>query len=347
MLTCGYTMTKSRGIKRKLSDGPEPYQAVNWAFTMNNYLESEWDFIKGLGGDSRPYQYLAVQCEVAPTTGTPHLQGVVIFTKKLTRLAVQKIMSPERPTWFITSPCYASIAANQQYCTKEGGADSIIDGSLKDTQDPSKLDADGRAEILLQLAEAQDWGTLRREHPSAYLYNRTQLTNAGAAKIDAPDMLDGVLDNYWIFGSARKGKDMYARHLAPTAYSKGGNSKWWTDYKGEEDVILRDVGQSVMGILDLFKDWTDRYKFSCEWKNGGGSIRPRRMLVTSNLHPSKLHGIDAESLDAIIGRFRFIRVFKDGTSKEYPRRLTEKPALLTPVLVDYDYGCGPEAEEEL
>lgn len=328
-------MTKSTGKRAKrLSDGVEAKQAVNWAFTF--YYEEE-EALALIALKELPFKACQFVREICPTTGTRHLQGVVIFETKVVRSTVQKAISPLRPQQVSTKPCYASLANNMAYTskdkTREADTPVYVLGSFMDCQENEASTADSRADELLKLAATGDWSKMRVEHPAAYLYNLNKLkAAAGAEACHAhPDQLEGVLDNYWIYGEAGLGKDMLAREMAPGAYSKPGNTIWWQDYMGQKDVILRDVGQSIMRVMDDFKDWTDRYKFACQTKGGGFDIRPTRILVTSNLHPRQLRGLDAESLAALERRFQFIEV-ADGKQYWEPRVNTERPAPLTKVL---------------
>lgn len=54
-----------------------------WCFTINNYTQADIDAILAL--DHSRIMRLAVGKEVAPSTGTPHLQGYVRFKKSARR----------------------------------------------------------------------------------------------------------------------------------------------------------------------------------------------------------------------------------------------------------------------
>lgn len=327
--------------KRKLSDGQEPYQSVNWAYTVNNYTGEELAHIKSLAVAGGPLKRIRQQLEIAPSTGTPHVQGVLCLKQKITRAALQKMMVPSRPTYFSCKPCYASVASNWDYCSKEGGTDPFEWSNGEDVQDTAKLDADGRAAVLLDLAEAGDWKTLRAEHQAAWLYQKRALVNARAAVLKVVDVLDGVLDNYWIYGAAGTGKDVYARTMAPHAYTKSANTKWWCNYDGQEDVILRDLGKSVVNVWDDFKLWTDRYKFNGEWKGAGFEIRPRRVIVTSNKSPKDLAndlGLDAVEYGAFLRRFQVIEILKNGDCRRYARVNIDKPPVFREIQLTHGFG---------
>ncbi len=56
-------------------------QARNWIFTLNNYSDEQVLHLQLLGA-SDEIRYLVYGYELAPTTGTPHLQGFVSFSRR-------------------------------------------------------------------------------------------------------------------------------------------------------------------------------------------------------------------------------------------------------------------------
>ena len=58
-------------------------QRTCWNFTINNYTQADLDQLQAVP-DSSPYAIVYGK-EVAPTTGTPHLQGV-LYTKEGSRV---------------------------------------------------------------------------------------------------------------------------------------------------------------------------------------------------------------------------------------------------------------------
>lgn len=87
----------------------------HWVFTLNNPGPDDqggmWLF---------PYEYAVLGMEICPTTGTPHIQGYVIFKTKY-RLTQLKKHSPQgqRAHWEPQSQ-YSTPAQAADYCMKEG-----------------------------------------------------------------------------------------------------------------------------------------------------------------------------------------------------------------------------------
>lgn len=86
-----------------------------WCLTLNNYSEddiSSWSRVV-LEGKA---QYICWQQEIAPSTGTPHLQGYVVFPKTIRLEGVKKALGT-RGVHAIRSN--GAPSANRTYCSKE------------------------------------------------------------------------------------------------------------------------------------------------------------------------------------------------------------------------------------
>ena len=64
-------------------------QSTNWVIVLNNYTDDEVLLLGGLIYEHKPFQNsdsqvraMAFAEEIAPTTGTPHLQGFMQLSKK-------------------------------------------------------------------------------------------------------------------------------------------------------------------------------------------------------------------------------------------------------------------------
>lgn len=94
------------------SRGP---RQCEWCLTFNNYTEEEAQALLALVPDTLTYVFFGK--EVAPTTGTPHLQGFFVLPKRMEKSAIIKISPLDK--------CHISamrrdIDKNVVYCSKEG-----------------------------------------------------------------------------------------------------------------------------------------------------------------------------------------------------------------------------------
>jgi len=112
------------------------------------------------------------------------------------------------------------------------------------------------------------------------------------------------LDNEWVFGDPGVGKSRYARQLGEH-YSKSCN-KWWDGYSGQELVIIDDVGLEHKCLGHHFKLWADHYAITAEVKNGSITIRPKRIIVTSNYTPAEIWSGDDQMVSAVTRRFKIL-----------------------------------------
>lgn len=85
-------------------------QGKNWVITINNWEDLDVEVAR-----TWPTKYILLGAEVAPETGTKHLQGCVQFEKNMRMRAVKKLH--ERAHWEIMR---GSFEQSVVYCKKEG-----------------------------------------------------------------------------------------------------------------------------------------------------------------------------------------------------------------------------------
>jgi len=89
-------------------------RAKRWIFTLNNYTEDDIERLRGLHPEHATY--ITFGYETAPTTGTPHLQGFVIFRERK-RLSQAKEFIGVRA---FCEMARGTAEANREYCQKDG-----------------------------------------------------------------------------------------------------------------------------------------------------------------------------------------------------------------------------------
>ena len=255
---------------------PRAQQYANWVFTLNNYSAADEDTLQGL-----PFNYLLYGREVAPSTGTPHLQGYIQLKKRFRRGALCKLLQAH---W---EPAKGDVSS-QDYCKKEG--DYVELGTAHSTL--------GRAAPLalrialnkrLQEEKLQDLvndGTINIKEVNSLSKARKVLKEELHAQIQQPDLSYIGKHHLWIYGPTGTGKSRKARRLYPKAYLKTKKA-WWSNYDktnpAHEAVLIEEWGPKDHALLDDLKVWSDVYPFPAEVKGGDiGEIRPKHLVVTSN-----------------------------------------------------------------
>lgn len=124
------TRSRSRSRSRAPIDLPSYYSNVEhmahmrsqnskWTFTLNNYTDEDVDRLRGAGNDRSLTIYLVFSYEVAPTTGTPHLQGHIVFVKSPRFRSVRDIVG-QGARLFMSK---GSSEENYNYISKACGED--------------------------------------------------------------------------------------------------------------------------------------------------------------------------------------------------------------------------------
>jgi len=97
--------------KRVATGGTQKARAA--CYTVNNYTEEDLEMLRALEGKCR---YHVIGKEIAPATGTPHLQGYIYFTNAKTFSAFKKLL----PKGAHIELAVATAKQNREYCTKGG-----------------------------------------------------------------------------------------------------------------------------------------------------------------------------------------------------------------------------------
>ena len=142
----------------------------NWCFTLNNYSTFDIENIMCLD-----YVYLVYGKEVA-ATGTPHLQGFIVFPNNKRANAVYKLI----PGAHVEKAKGLAKQASD-YCKKEG--DYYEDGEHpKSPKDRSEM----AREYYRDLIESAKAGTTEETHPEEYWKNHSTALRIEAAHRPAP-----------------------------------------------------------------------------------------------------------------------------------------------------------------
>lgn len=244
-----------------------------WVFTHNNYTEVQFAKFEEL---KYKFQYVCVGKEVAPSTGTPHLQGTLHFRDAKTFPAINKLLGFTVSHW---EPQRASDEANMRYTQKEG--EYFEYGEPKQDKTKNLKKGDEWNEIKNKIKGGISWEVMLDEYPRyAIQYGkalrmyyeqmrpktRKELEEMYPWQKQLTDMLVGEPDPrkiIWIFDEAgNTGKSAMADHLI----SGGG---WQVFSNGKTaDVAHAWNGEHV--IFDLARSQQDHinYEVMEQLKNG-------------------------------------------------------------------------------
>jgi len=292
-----------------------PQKAIHWLYTLNHYTAED---LKGLR--SEDYVYHVYGREVAPGTGTPHLQGYVAFKNRKTLIQVKKLVPRAHWEGKSAKSTYLQCA---DYCKKDG--DFVEEGVCPST--PQAIGGQATQDKWKTIRDLAMAGKLEELDPKVFVAHYKSLTQIATDYAKRAADLEDVC-GIWCYGPPGSGKSHYARSLSQEYYIKPAN-KWWDGFhQTKHDVcLLEDLDHSSVHMGHHLKLWADKWCFAAEKKGSTIQARPKTIVVTSNYTIEELWGSDPHLCAAISRRFS-VKVFDarnvvlaDGSSPAQPSAL--------------------------
>lgn len=284
-------------------------------FVINNYNDDVVDVLRRYSTKCR---YLVFGYEIAPTTGTPHLQAFVCFDNPRSVLKFHDDIW-EAEKFHMRTDLNGTHQQNADYCKKT------------ETKDPSKP-APGYEEFgeIPRQGERTDWCVAVQELISGtpveqVIENQPQLLPCIRAldhfrnKCLKPLRRDVQVIVLW--GDSGAGKSEWAYDNYPNLYSKPP-SKWWDGYTGQTTVLLDDYYGYIQysELLNVL----DRYPYHAEVKCGYVWAQWDTVIITSNKPPEQWY---AKGLTPALRR-RLTKIFY--CSIDAPPQIYSPPSSPTP-----------------
>ena len=271
--------------------------AKNWCFTWNNYTAEDEAKLKALFPDT--LNYIIYGHEIAPTTGTPHLQGYLQKTKKTRRKQLKKLISDK----ISLRVAKGSPEQNKAYCTKS-------DKNFVELGQPVKVGSSlqGTDGLYNNIMECETWQqVLQLRGVSNHLnYAREVWASRPIPKqegIILREWQEFIMEKIkqepdartilWIYDNKGNiGKTFFAKYLM-TNYDAfyccpGKGADIYHSYNNQK-IIIYDIPRSVedtyinYGVLEKLKDgilFSGKYNSTMKYRNGNAHV-----IVFSNIIP--------------------------------------------------------------
>ena len=238
-----------------ITKAPARIRSERWCFTLNNYTEEEYQNI---------LQFITLNCEygivgkeIAPTTGTEHLQGYIRFDKRLDFNTVKKFFDNR----VHIEKANADDIKNQKYCSK--GNDFFESGVPRASNQGKRNDLKILHEAIKNGTTVKD---IRQKNPDLYhQYGRTleKLESDRLRNFVRTEMPNCI----WYYGKTGTGKSHRAlNNMTVTShYIVPNDNGWWDNYEGQETIVFNDFrgGLPFSDLLQL----CDKYSYYVKRRN--------------------------------------------------------------------------------
>jgi len=255
-----------------------PGGKTRFCFCLNNYTEADVEWFH----NTTLFKYVCFGKEIAPTTGTPHLQGYFEFENghRKALLPVVKLLKdnglPSRP-----NIQYAMGTAQQNitYCSKEG---HFWENGDRPKGQGKRSDIDAAIELIQNGASLQDIAETCPKVMMMYPRGVRELMNFSQEK------RTWKTEIYWLWGPSGSGKSQWAWTTYPEAYSKDPSTKWWCGLVDQDTAIIDDFRPSKEMPFNFILRLFDRYPMQLETKGGQVQCLLKRIIVTSPFSPDQM-----------------------------------------------------------
>lgn len=289
-------------------------RSQNFCFTLNNYCEEDEVFLK----DLKDIKYMVYGREVAPGTGTKHLQGQLVWGTAKSFTATKAQLGYRYHLEFTRS-----LPLSIEYCKK--GGDFVERGTKPKTAvekgQMGHLGGPGGAaggasghlggqagremerKRWQEIKEAAQEGRFDDVDPKVYIMHLKNLEHVHYRHLRSKPLENSFDIHEWFYGDTGAGKSSTAKEAYPGAYDKMCN-KWFDGYTDQEVCIVEDMDpDSCLRMAQKIKIWCDHYPFLAEVKGGVIRIRPKKFIFTSNYSLEQCFNRD-QDLVALMRRFR-------------------------------------------
>lgn len=243
-----------------------------WVFTLNNYTEADVSSLPVVLSAEK-FHFAIVSKEIAPTTGTPHLQGFVNLKTRVRSKTVQMLFP--RASF---QRAKGTDLHSDKYCndsSKEGFVELVYRVGEPQSQG-KRNDLDESCHVLREkgidyLAETSPAMVVRYHRGFEYLLK----TWNSAKKRDFKTQVIVLV------GPPGVGKSRHAHDTDKAVYMKP-DGEWFDGYANQPRVILDDF-RGCVRYTTLLKIM-DRYSLKVPVKGGFIEWAPEEIYITSNKH---------------------------------------------------------------
>lgn len=260
-------------------------RSTGWCFTLNNYKTT--DGKPSLDLTRFPGLVFGIyQPEIAPSTGTPHLQGFLRFKTRRTLGKIQSLFLPEVAHLTLAK---GSDAENEEYCSKEDsrapGGEVVRFGECTSSSRGSRKDIHALRDSVLGGSTFLD--LVRDDDLLPVVARHMPFTNRLLQEASRP-ILRPNLRVTFCYGPPGAGKSTCAglfKDVESTyCYDANSSGRFWDGYTAQPKLILDEFSGHVL-TPTMFNRICDRGPVKIDVKHGAHYLAAEDIRVTANYLP--------------------------------------------------------------
>jgi len=244
-----------------------------WTFTFNNYTEEDIKVLKYFN-----HTYIIFGKEVAPTTGTPHLQGYLEIKHGRCWKSLNKVFNG-RCYWAVAK---GDAAQNYIYDTK--------DEDYYEHGEPLAMRKGARNDLVQVTKMVQEGCSLREIYSAGLGYQACRHAER-ILSVSEPCRQESKVQVAWIYGKPGIGKtlipwDLTVKHLGGIKIS---NLVFVQGYDRHKYVVVDDLRPTdkCCGSYVNLLHFLDPYAHSVEVKGSSRQLVATHVFITSPLTPEQ------------------------------------------------------------
>lgn len=247
----------------------------SYCITTNNPTDEDYEALKAL-----KYTYLCYAPEIAPTTGTPHIQAYVYLSSAMSFSSIQKKL--KRSAIFKAN---GTPEDNRKYIL---GIDHPKKKFNPDAKEFGIMPKQGKRNDIVQIKEALKEGSnLRSIIEIATSYQSIKTAETLVKYYEKKRTFKPKV--FWLYGATGTGKTRYVydNHPLDDIYKCLDTSRWMDGYDAHPVLLIDDMRRDFIKFHNLIK-LIDRYEYRVETKGGTRQLLAETIYITCPYEPKKL-----------------------------------------------------------
>jgi hypothetical protein len=279
-------------------------KSSRYIFTIHNYSKEELKSFHQLAQALAKHRFIAYGLEVAPDTGTPHIQGYIELNQSQRFTFLHNYFNIKRngkKLKFHVEIANGTAEQNKKYSSKEGNyfefGEPATQGARSDLKEIKKLLRENPNDLV----------NIIEEHGNNYQQIRFAETLQpyflGERDPEKPPVV------IWIFGSTGIGKtSLVYETFKPENICSVSSYKWLgTRYYQQECLLMDDFRADDLPFNTLLK-LTDRFPFTLERKGGHVPLNSPFIIFTSPRAIRYTYQNSGEKVEQLLRRVKEINL---------------------------------------